>query len=97
MNMTVGSLGFKFDPNIPCNEATISFPEESEVLSVEVRANKPTLYINFMAPTENFEIDLSKRIHIVICRCDFTEFDIKRYKYVGNVRISQESFAVFCN
>lgn len=97
MNMTVAHIGLKFNPEVPCNEALLSFPEDAEVLSVEVRGNKPTLYINFMAPSENMEIDVSKKIHFLICKCDFTEFDIKRYRYIGNVRICQESFAVFCS
>ena len=95
--MTVANYKLNFDPTLECNEAIVDLPEESEVLSVEIRDNKPTLYINYMAPTENFEIDLSKRIHFIICKREYTEVDVKRYRYIGNVNVGRTIFAVFCN
>ena len=96
-SMTVAYSQLNFDTKKDCNQAILSFPEETEILSVEVRDNKSCLYINYMAPSENFEIDLSKKVLFNICKCNFTEIDVKRNRYIGNVVIRGESFAVFCN
>lgn len=95
--MTVAHAELRFNPKVECCQTFISFPDETEILSVEVRENKPILYINYMAPTPNFQINTFKKILFIICQCEYTEVDIQRHRYLGNVVLGQKSFAVFCN
>jgi len=87
----------KFDPTIDCDHKFINFPLETEILSVELRGNTPELCINYMAPKESFEIDTSKQIHFIICKCEFAKDVLAKYRYLSNITLNRKKFAVFCN
>lgn len=87
----------KFDPKLDCNHKFLDFPLDTEILSVEIKGNAPELCINYMAPKESFEIDTSKHFHFIICKCEYVKDVIARYRYLANVTVNREKFAVFCN
>ncbi len=87
----------KFDPKLDFNHKFVSFPLDTEILSVELRGNSPELCINYMAPNESFEIDTSKRFHFIVCKCEYSKDVMDKYRYLANVTVNREKFAVFCN
>lgn len=95
--MKVSVIGLNFDPKENEFHKILCFPEGTEILSVEIRDNNPTLWINFMAPSESFEIDISKKIHFAICKCEYDNFKADCHKYIGNVSIHSTKYAVFYN
>lgn len=87
----------KFDPKLDCSHKFLDFPLDTEILSVEIKENAPELCINYMAPKESFEIDTSKHFHFIICKYEYAKDVIARYRYLANVTVNREKFAVFCN
>lgn len=93
--MTVATIGIHFNFKENVSHFFLKLPEDAEILSVEVRDNKSTLWINYMAPSENFEIDISKEFHFAICKCEYTKFEAKCHKYIGNVTVGSTTYAIF--
>lgn len=94
-NVKVDYELLKFDPKLDCNHKFVSFPLDSEIVSVEVKGKAPELCINYMAPTESFEIDTSKQFHFVICKSEHAKYLLDTYRYLASVTVNKEIFAVF--
>ena len=87
----------KFDPKLDFNHKYVDLPLDSEILSVEQRGNTPALCINYMAPEESFLIDTSKSFHFIICKCEFIKDVLDKFRFVANVIVNKERFAIFYN
>ena len=92
--MTVATIGLGFDLKDKLTVKSINLPKNTEIFSVRVKENNPTIWINYMAPSENFKQDYSK-ITLVICSCKYTQIDFDKHIYVGNIDINDDSYAVF--
>ena len=92
--MTIATIGFEFDPKDKFIVKTINFPKNTEIFSVKVKENNTTIWVAYMAPTENFKLDYSE-ISFVICNCKYTQIDFDKHIYVGTIDINDDSYAVF--
>ena len=98
MKMTVATIGINFDSNNPLNELKVRLPEVAKMLSAEIKEDPNTLWITFSAFTSIFEADdLWREYNFVVCKCNYTSFYFDDHKYINNITVNNESFAVFYN
>jgi len=92
--MTVATIGLEFNPKEKFAVKIINLPKNAEIFSVKVKENNPTIWVTYMAPSENFKLDYSE-ISFVICSCKYTQIEFDKHIYLGNIDINNDSYAVF--
>ena len=96
--MRVMSVGIKFDETKISQVVSINFANGSEILSVQVQNNEPILWVCFMSPSESFSQHFKKKaeeFQLTIGKCGYADIEIDSLKYLSNVNIGDDTFAVF--
>lgn len=98
--MKVATIGIKFDGNIESNVVSINLFKGTEILSVQAENNESTLWICFMSPSESFSPhskreDEAFQFIIAKCKCTYAEIEIDDHKYIGNINVSNDTYAIF--
>lgn len=102
--MKFGCIGLKFDIKKDINECSINLPKAAKILSVCAKENDETMWISYMAPSEFFQKESRifttypgwTTFYFLICKCNYNaDINIDEYKYIDNINIDNDTFAVF--
>ena len=92
----VAVLGMEFDSKKNLIEQSFNFPKGTEILSVQSKNSKNVLWISYMFPSSEFSSSETwQKFSFVIVKCNYTEVEIDKHKYIGTITVDDDSYAVF--
>ena len=101
--MRVASVGLLIDPKEEkLTKLSFKLPLGTEILSAKLEKGNldNTLWFTYIAPSEAYD-DISKESYpwkeynFYICECTYTEIEFNTHKYIGNIDIADNDYAVF--
>ena len=97
MKMMVSQIGFKLSKISKVIKLSINLPVDTKILSVsaEEEYDKHVFWNRFMAPSNDIFETGHREFHFIIVNCKYTEVEINKHKYIGNIDIEDETYAVF--
>ena len=93
----VTCIGINFDTNKPINTLEMVLPKRLQILSVKIKENKPCMWINYMAPKENFQCNkIWTKLRFFIVKCSHTPIEIDDgMNYIGTLEVNDDTFVTF--
>lgn len=100
--MKVAPLNLCFELTGNLTEVKFRLPIGTEVLSVSKKEENDNIFfsITYMSPSEAFDPPTEhiyewRYYHFFAVKCNFTEIEIDEHKYIGNIDIDDNTYAVF--
>ena len=95
----VTMIGLSINTEKELNETTLTLPEGTEILSVSAKLN--AVWFTYMSPSDAFNNNKYrsnypwKNYCFLIVKCNSVDIEIDEHKYIGNIDIEEDTYAVF--
>lgn len=97
MKMMVAQFGFKLSKIGKIIKLSINLPVDTKILSVsaEKEYDEYVLWTRYIAPSNDIFKTGHREFNFIIINCKYTEVEIDKHEYIGNIDIEDETYAVF--
>ena len=97
MKMMVSQIGFKLSKIDKVMELSINLPVDTKILSVsaEKEYDEYVPWAHYIAPSNDIFKTGHREFNFIIVNCKYTEVEIDKHEYIGNIDIEDETYTVF--